>query len=162
MDFFLIPGLFLMEKIITYISKVLFIPTYCRAFYKLNVILKSPVPSQLCSSLWCRIRAARERSNSERVPGLRQDLGVWGGWWGHGIVSVGNADCMAFKLNANQYSRNEPFCSGPEFMLYSHSLLFHIHGEPLAIKPGDSFSYGEEYKLGWRKIRGISCFAIKT
>jgi len=68
--FFSYPGFTSNATIITYISKVLFNPTYCKAFYKLNAVMKSPVPSKLCSSPWCRVRAAgRERSNSERIPG---------------------------------------------------------------------------------------------
>ena len=68
--FFSYPGFTSNAIIITYISKVFFNLTYCKAFYKLNAVMKSPVPSKLCSSPWCRVRAAgRERSNSERVPG---------------------------------------------------------------------------------------------
>lgn len=47
-------------------------------------------------------------------------------------------------MQINTPGMNYAFYSGPEIMLYSHSLLSHIHGEPLPIKPGDSFRYREE------------------
>lgn len=71
---------------------------------------------------------------------MRQDWSRGEERGGVELFSGENVDCVAFKLNANKYSRNEPFSSGPEFMLCSHSLLFHIRGKPLAVQPGDGFS----------------------
>lgn len=73
---------------------------------------------------------------SQDETGLGEVKGEAGrGQWG--LFSLGNANLLVFKLNADEHSRNEPFRPGPEFGLYPHFLLFHIHRALNALQPGN-------------------------